>query len=137
AVADLLLDLPSLTTLVTSRERLHLSTERVYPIDPLSLPKMGAETALDALAASEAIRLFVARAEAVRPGFALTDQNADAVVEICKRLDGLPLAIELAAARCAALTPEALRDRMQHGFLATLTSDSRDRPERHQTIRAT
>lgn len=137
SLANLLVDLPTLTILVTSRSRLQLSVERIYPIDPLGLPDTRQPLPVDHLSRFEAVRLFVARAEAVRPGFTLSAENAEAITEICQRLDGLPLAIELAAARCAALPPATLRDRLQHSFLATLTSDSRDRPERHQTIQST
>ena len=101
-VTDLLAACPGLTALITSRALLGVSGEQTYLAPPLALPASpsgGAAVSLDALAASEAVRLFVERAQAVRPGFILTQGNAAAVAAICQRLDGLPLAIELAAAR--------------------------------------
>ena len=92
AVADLLLASPGLTVLVTSRVRLRVSGEREYPVPPLALPESGAPLTVTRLAESAAVRLFAERAEAVAPGFALSDENAGAVAEICRRLDGLPLA---------------------------------------------
>ena len=88
------------------------SDEQIFEVPPLSLPDMADLSTLDALGRSEAVALFVERAGAVRPGFALTLDNARAVAEICRRLDGLPLAVELAAARIRLLTPEAILDRL-------------------------
>ena len=123
--------------LVTSREPLRVRIEHVYPVPPLGLPP---ETRHRVSAAEvegiESIQLFVDRARAVRPDFAVTDDNAAAVVEICRRLDGLPLAIELAAARLRLFSPEALRDRLG-SRLELLRSAARDVPERQQTLRAT
>ena len=136
-ISELLMDLPDMTILVTSRVRLHLTAERVYPISPLRLPATGNTLPIAQLASSSAIRLFVERAQAVRPDFDLTNDNAAAIADICRRLDGLPLAIELAAARSNALSPEVLRDRMKRSFLSTLTSGSQDHPERQQTMHAT
>jgi predicted ATPase/DNA-binding SARP family transcriptional activator len=110
-----------LVVLATSRERLHVGGERVYPVPPLS--------------SDEAIALFAERAEAVKPDFQLTEANERVVAEICRRLDGLPLAIELAAARVALFPPVALLDRLDER-LKLLTGGARDRPERHQTLRA-
>jgi predicted ATPase/DNA-binding CsgD family transcriptional regulator len=131
-VGDLLAACPRLTILVTSREPLRLAAERVVAVPPLPLP----DPALPAedLAASEAVRLFVERAQAVRADFALTDANAPAVAEIVRRLDGLPLAIELATARVAHLPPTALLARLERR-LPVLTGGARDAPARQRTMR--
>jgi predicted ATPase/class 3 adenylate cyclase len=137
ALAQLLSDCPELIVLATSREALHLRAEHVFPVPPLALPPAapGHATALQ-VAAYAAVELFVDRAQAVRPDFRLTDDNAAAVVEICRRLDALPLAIELAAARLRLFSPEVLRDRLGDR-LGLLRSGPRDLPERHQALRAT
>ena len=136
AIADLLEACPALEMLVTSREALHVRGEHLFPVPPLSLPApRSAASAADA-GRFEAIQLFVERARSVRPDFNLTDDNAAAVTEICRRLDGLPLAIELATARLNLFTPEALRDRLQRR-LHGLASGARDLPARQQTLRAT
>ena len=136
-LVDLLEDSPGLKVLVTSREALRVRGEQVVPVPPLSLPDAtrGASKAVE-LSQFEAIQLFVERARSVRGDFALTDDNAAAVVEICRRLDGLPLAIELATARMNLFTPEALRDRLG-SRLKMLGGGARDLPERQQTLRAT
>jgi predicted ATPase len=111
-VADLVADCPGLTVLVTSRGRLRLSIEREVPVSPLTVPDvLGGKPASPDIEGAEAVRLFVARAQAVKPDFVLTSQNVDAVAAICHRLDGLPLAIELAAARVKVLPPAALLPR--------------------------
>ena len=134
---ELLDECPQVKLLVTSREPLRVRIEHVFPVPPLGLPP---ETRRRPSAADvegiESIELFVDRARAVRPDFAVTDDNASAVVEICRRLDGLPLAIELAAARLRLFSPEALRDRLG-SRLELLRSAARDVPERQQTLRAT
>lgn len=136
-VAQLLRDLPALTVLATSREALHVRAEQVFAVPPLTLPPSDLRhVSAAALGRSEAVQLFVDRARATRPDFELTDDNAAAVAEICRRLDGLPLAIELAAARLRLFSPEALRDRLGRS-LELLRSGSRDLPERQQTLRAT
>ena len=137
AVAVLLRDCPRLTVLATSREALHVRAEHVYPVEPMTLPPAGPRhaTALE-VGGYEAVQLFIDRARVVRPDFALTDDNARAVAEICRRLDGLPLAIELAAARLRLFSPEVLRDRLGDR-LGLLRSGPRDLPERQQTLRAT
>jgi predicted ATPase/DNA-binding CsgD family transcriptional regulator len=135
-VIDLLLECPNLTVLVTSRMRLRVSGEREIPVPPLALPDKESEVAADRLAKSAAIRLFVTRAEAVKPGFRLTDDNATAVAAICRRLDGLPLAIELAATRVKMLPPSALLDRLEQR-LPLLTRGGRDVAVRQQTMRDT
>ncbi|MGH2557651.1 MAG: ATP-binding protein [Thermomicrobiales bacterium] len=138
-LADLLLACPGLTALVTSRMALRIGGEQEFPVQPLPLPARpdGAGTLppLVDLARNEAIALFVQRTRNVKPDFALTPENAPAVTEICRRLDGLPLAIELAAARGKALSPEALLARLTNR-LALLTGGPRDASPRHQTMRA-
>ena len=134
-VAELLASCPRLKVLVTSRVRLRLSGEREYPVPPLQLPEPAARPDGDAVPAG-AVQLFAERAHAVQPGFAVTTENAAAVAEICRRLDGLPLAIELAAARIKALSPAALLDRLDRR-LPLLTDGPRDLPLRQQTMRDT
>jgi predicted ATPase len=133
-IQELLVRCPGLTILATSRTVLGLQAEREYPVAALSLPAAAAPTA--AVAASPAVALFVDRATAVRPGFALSDANAAAVAEICRRLEGLPLAIELAAARTRLLDPGTLLDRLSRSLDALGTSTA-ELPERQQTLRAT
>jgi predicted ATPase/class 3 adenylate cyclase len=126
-----------LKLLVTSREALRVRPEQLYPVPPLSLPRetLGLQSAAD-LAGCEAVQLFVERAQAVRADFRLTEENTDAVADICRRLDGLPLAIELATARLGLFSPEALRDRLG-SRLRLLRGGARDLPARQQTLRAT
>ncbi|HMA36421.1 MAG TPA: tetratricopeptide repeat protein [Chloroflexia bacterium] len=132
-VAALLAACPPLMVLVTSREALHLPGEVVLPVPPLALPP--ATTDLPALAASPAVVVFCARAVASQPEFALTAENAAAVGAICRRLEGLPLALELAAARVRLLPPAALLARLDQR-LPLLASADPTRPARHQTLRA-
>ncbi|HUG88342.1 MAG TPA: adenylate/guanylate cyclase domain-containing protein [Actinomycetota bacterium] len=120
--------------LATSREPLHLVGEREYPVPPLRLPDLADLPPLEALSQYEAVELFLQRATAVEPGFAVTNENAPAVAEICSRLDGLPLAIELAAARIKLLPPDELLKRLDR-TLALLSGGARDLPERQQTLR--
>lgn len=135
-VAELLAACPKLSMLVTSREALHLRGEQLFPVPPLMLPPDDErQFTASALESSEAVQLFLDRARAVRPDFQLTDENAATIVEICRRLDGLPLAIELAAARLRLLSPEALQDQLRNR-LNLLRSGPRDLPERQQTLRA-
>ena len=133
-VAQLLAADPNLTVLTTSRAPLHVYGEREYPVPPLALPDLAHLPQLEALRQLEAVALFVERATAVRPDFAVTNDNAPAVAEICVRLDGLPLAIELAAARIRILTPQAMLARLENR-LGLLSAGSRDLPERQQTLR--
>jgi predicted ATPase/class 3 adenylate cyclase len=136
-LVGLLADCPGLKLLVTSRQALRVRGENVVSVPPLSLPAAAARaTSAVELSQFEAIQLFVERARAVRSDFRLTDDNAAAVAEICRRLDGLPLAIELATARLNLFSPEALRDRLASSLKA-LGSGARDLPERQQTLRAT
>jgi predicted ATPase/DNA-binding CsgD family transcriptional regulator len=126
---------PGLTILATSRESLNIAGEMVWPVPPLSTPSSNETRHLDGLLQYEAIRLFVERAQAAVPSFALGNTNAAAVTEICTRLDGLPLAIELAAARVRLLGPEQIAARLEDRF-RLLTGGSRTALPRHQTIRA-
>jgi predicted ATPase len=134
-VAELLGACPGIKVMATSRGRLRLSGEREYPVPPLSLPVLEAAASAKEKATSEAVRLFVDRAQAVRPDLALTAETAPAVAEICRRLDGLPLAIELAAARVKVLSPSALQARLERR-LPLLTGGGQDLPARQQTMRA-
>jgi predicted ATPase len=111
-VVELLAACPRLKALVTSRAALHVSGEHTYPVPPLSLPDQASAEPPD-VASSEAVALFAERARAVDPSFAVTDANAPLLIEICRRLDGLPLAIELAAARAGLLSPQALLSRLE------------------------
>jgi predicted ATPase len=133
-VARLLAGTSGLKIIVTSRAPLHLSGEQELPVPPLALPESGTDLDLEALLATEAVALFVLRAQTVRPDFALTSANARAIVEICVRLDGLPLAIELAASRVRLLPPEALLARLGHR-LDLLQSTAADRTDRQRTLR--
>jgi predicted ATPase len=135
-VSDLLGGTPRLKVLVTSRAPLRVAAEHVVPVPPLLLPDPASLPGLEALSQYEAVVLFVERAQAVAPAFAVTDENAPAVAELCVRLDGLPLAIELAAARVKLLPPQALLARLGQR-LELLRGGARDRPERQQTLRAT
>ncbi len=133
-VARLLGGSPGIKMLVTSRVRLALQGEHEYSVPPLEVPSRRAEAAVPELMGCSAIRLFVERARAAKSDFTLTDDNAAAVVEICRRLDGLPLAIELAAARVKLLPPRAMLSRLENR-LNLLTGGGRDRPARQQTLR--
>jgi non-specific serine/threonine protein kinase len=133
-VTDLLASCPALSVLVTSRSVLRLSGEHDFAVPPLPLPDAESNSLPDQLLASDAVRLFVARAQAATTDFALTQANAPAVAEICRRLEGLPLAIELAAARIRHLPVEALLTRMARR-LPVLTGGARDQPSRLRTMR--
>ena len=137
ALSRLLRDCPELKLLVTSREALHVQGEHIFPVDPMSVPDAAQPvTSAEQVEPFEAVRLFVERARAVQPEFRVTDDNASVVAEICRRLEGLPLAIELATARLRVFSLEALRDRLGSSLRA-LGSGARDLPERQQTLRAT
>jgi predicted ATPase/class 3 adenylate cyclase len=133
-VADILRATSGVKVLATSRAPLHVSGEQEMPVPPLDVPDPDRLPALNALSEYESIALFVQRAAAVKPGFVVTDDNAAAVAAICAQLDGLPLAIELAAARIKLLSPEAILSRLE-GRLALLSGGARDLPERQQTLR--
>lgn len=132
-VSDLLVRCPQLKVLVTSRVPLRISGEQELAVPPLRLPESGTTT-VDALLGAPAVKLFEQRARSVRAEFVVTEANAAAVAEICRRLDGLPLAIELAAARAKVLSPGALLARLAQS-LDVLTGGPRDQPERLQTMR--
>jgi predicted ATPase/class 3 adenylate cyclase len=135
-IEELLTAAPKLRTMVTSRVVLSLRGEQEYAVPPLQAPDPERlPTGLSALGEVEAVRLFTERAVAANPRFALTEQNAPAVAELTARLDGLPLAIELAATRTKVLTPEQILSRLR-GRLSLLTSGSRSLPERQRTLRA-
>lgn len=148
-IADLLRDVAGLSALVTSRAALHVSGEQEYPVPGLPVPpdlsnlsalelaNLPAEARAldpDALSAYESVRLFIARASAVRPDFRVTNENAPAIAAIAARLHGMPLPIELAAARIKLFSPDALRARLEDQ-LALLSAGARDLPERQQTLR--
>jgi len=133
-IAELLAACPRLKLLVTSRILLHLQAEREFPVPPLSLPNPRQLPDLVTLSQYEAVALFIQRAQAVKAEFTVTNANAPAVAEICARLDGLPLALELAAARVKFFAPPALLTRLEQG-LSVLTGGARDLPARQQTLR--
>jgi predicted ATPase/DNA-binding SARP family transcriptional activator len=133
-VAELLAAAPRLRVLATSRTPLRLSGEHEYPVPPLPVPP--ATNDFDALTANDAVRLLAARARAVSPEFAVTSENVESVAAICRRLDGLPLALELAAARLRALAPAEVEQRLGRA-LALLVEGARDLPARQRTLRAT
>ena len=135
-LAQLLAACPRLKVLVTSRVVLCLQGEHNYEVPTLRLPLAGHRPSLEQLARYEGIRLFVERARAANSEFRVTTENAPAVIELCRRLDGLPLAIELAAARVKLLYPEAMLTRLGNR-LALLTGGARDLPDRQRTLRAT
>ena len=136
AVAALLADCPQLAVLATSRAPLRVGGEREYPVAPLATPPPGRAPTMIEVAAAPAARLFVERAGAHAPGFALTETNAAAVAAICRRLDGLPLALELAAAWVKLLPPAPLLARLDRA-LPLLTDGARDLPARQRTLRET
>jgi predicted ATPase/class 3 adenylate cyclase len=135
-IATLLDVCPALTVIATSREPLSLQAEQRYPVSPLALPTRAAPEDAGALAGVDAVVLFCARVRAHDPDFDLDDANATPVAEICRRVDGLPLAIELAAARCGLLSPGEIAERLRDA-LGALGSGARDAPARQQTLRAT
>jgi predicted ATPase/class 3 adenylate cyclase len=135
-VGELLSVCPKLKVLATGRSVLRVYGEQEYPVPPLELPRPGRLPPIDRLSQYEAVRLFIERAKAARPDFSVTDENAPAVAEICARLDGLPLAIELAAARIKLLPPRAMLERLS-SRLKLLGGGSRDLPERQRTLRGT
>lgn len=135
-VAELLAAAPTLRVLATSRIPLHIQSEFEYGVASLELPGLDGQADVAAVADSEAIELFVQRATVADPTFALTDDNARTIATICHRLDGIPLAIVLAAARLRIMTPETMLEGLDDR-LGLLTGGARDLPARHQTLRAT
>jgi len=135
-VTELLGASSDLRVLVTSRSPLHVSGEQEFPVPPLLLPEPASPVSAASLAGCESAQLFAARAAASVPGFTITDENAEAIARIVQRLDGLPLAIELAAARVKLLPPEAILMRLADS-LGLLVGGSRDVPDRQRTLRAT
>ena len=135
-LAELLAACPQLKVLVTSRATLHVHGEYEFAVPPLTVPDLRALPANETLSQLAAVELFVQSTEAVKAGFALTEGNAAVIAEICVRLEGLPLAIELAAARCKLLPLQALLARLEHS-LAVLSGGKRDAPERQQALRNT
>jgi predicted ATPase/class 3 adenylate cyclase len=133
-IGDLLRAAPNVRVLASSREPLAINGEAVYPLDPLALPAEPGKPTADQLQGLDAVDLFVDRARAVRPDFRVTDANAPAVAAICRRLDGLPLALELAAARSNVLTPDQILARLDRR-LTLLASSRRDLPDRQRTLR--
>jgi len=134
SVNALLAACPHLRVLTSSRSILHVSGEQEYSVPSLGLPDPAHLPPLTQLSQYEAVALFIERARAVKSDFEITNENAPAVAEICVRLDGLPLAIELAAARLRIFTPQAMLDRLDHRF-GLLAGGARDLPERQQTLR--
>jgi non-specific serine/threonine protein kinase len=135
-VGDLLAAAPRLRVVVTSRELLRLSSEHNYAVPPLVLPDLDRTETVDAISQYEAVALFIQRAQAVKPDFEIVDDNAPVVAEICVRLDGLPLAIELAAARVAIFSAAQLLERLE-SRLKTVSSKLRDLTDRQRTLRGT
>ncbi|MDQ6643422.1 MAG: NB-ARC domain-containing protein, partial [Chloroflexota bacterium] len=133
-VAELLAGCSKLKVMVTSRGGLHVRAEHEFPVPPLSLPSLKRLPNLSALSQYEAVALFIERAVATRPDFRVTNANAPAVAAVCTRLDGLPLAIELAAARVKHFSPQTLLSRLEQG-LSILSGGARDLPGRQQTLR--
>lgn len=135
-IGNLMAAAPKVDVLVTSREVLRVSGENTYPVPPMRLPEPGQKIAANELANYEAVELFVRRAQAAAHGFQLTDQNAPEVVAICRQLDGLPLAIELAAARVRMFPPGKMLERLSDR-LKLLRGGPRDLPDRQRTLRST
>jgi predicted ATPase/class 3 adenylate cyclase len=135
SLAHLLVTCPRLQIVATSRAPLRISGEREFAVPPLSLPEIEDASDMTDVMESEAVQLFVDRVRSVQPGFNLTNDNSATITAICRAVDGLPLAIELAAARVRLLPPEAILTRLGNR-LSLLTGGSRDRPERHQTLEA-
>ena len=135
-VVSLLTDLPGATFLVTSRVRLRVRAEKVFDVEPLGLPPEPSQASIRAILDAPAVQLFRDRARSADPRFDVTDENAEDVARICRALEGVPLAIELAAARIRALTPSAMLARLDR-VLPLLVTAARDVPERQRTIQAT
>ena len=132
-VGDLLSSAPNLRIMVTSREALRIYGEREYLVQPLNLPELDGEKSIVDFSQVEAVALFLQRAQTAKSGFEMKDEDVPTIAEICRRLDGLPLAIELAAARIRLFSPLALLAHMGGCFTA-LESDLRGQPARHRTL---
>jgi predicted ATPase/class 3 adenylate cyclase len=135
-VAQIVQSCPNLRIVATSRTPLRIAAEREYPLPTLDVPDVGQKDVAGSLMDYSATALFIERARTAKSNFEVTPENARAIADICRRLDGLPLALELAAARLRILSPQALNDRLGDA-LNVLTSGPRGVPERHQTLRAT
>lgn len=133
---DLAKSAPRLKILVTSRARLNLSGSSEFVVPPLAVPETAAQSSLAELAGNESVRLFTERVRLVNPNFSLSEENAESVAEICRRLDGLPLAIELAAARARVISPKLILEKLENR-LNLLTGGAQDLPARQQTVRRT
>src|SRR5262249_52166680 len=131
--ASLLKASPDLKLIVSSRAPLRSYGEQEFPVEPLHLPDLSARTSVEALTQFEAVKLFIERALAAKPDFPVTNENAPAIAGICARVDGLPLAIELAAARVKLYSPQALYTRLEKS-LSALGGGARDLPDRQQTL---
>jgi non-specific serine/threonine protein kinase len=136
SVSDLVVECPQLKVIVTSRSALRLGVEHQLTVDPLALPRQGAQLSVSSLSQYGAVELFVQRARAVNPDFELTAANGSAVVDVCRRVDGLPLAIELVAAHARLLPPGAILARLAHP-LRLLKGGPSEAPSRQQTMRDT
>lgn len=132
-VADLLVSVPGLKTLVTSRIPLHVRGEQEYPVSPLSVP-LGLDHSLEEIDQFEAVALFKQQAQMIQPKFDLTEENSEVVIEICRRLDGLPLAIEIAASRIKMLSVESILEKLDRS-LNLLVGGAKDLPDRQRTLR--
>ena len=135
AISDLMAACPRVSILTTSREPLRIAGEQEFTVAPLALPAEPARSTPNLLAECDATALFLQRVRAIKPDFVVTNENARVIAEICVRLEGLPLAIELAAARVKILSPHALRDRLVNR-LVVLSRDTRDTPDRLRTMRS-
>jgi non-specific serine/threonine protein kinase len=136
AAERLLRSCPGLRIIATSREPLGIGGEIVWRVPSLSVPESRETTTVEALPQADAVRLFIERACALAPGFTVTEHNARAIAQVCQRLEGIPLALELAAARVPVLSVERLAERVDDA-LRLLTTGSRVAPPRQQTLRAT
>ncbi|HET9223226.1 MAG TPA: tetratricopeptide repeat protein, partial [Roseiflexaceae bacterium] len=134
-IAELLTAAPGLKVLITSRAVLHVYGEQEFQVPPLALPDRRKQAPIEALMQNESVALFVARAREVRPSFQLTGENAQAVVKICHRLEGLPLALELAAARCKLFAPKELFAQLSSSRLKLLSGGAQNLPPRQQALR--
>ena len=136
-IGELLVAAPGLKVLVTSREVLHLYGEYEFEVRPLEVPDLNVTHTVEKIAQYSAVQLFIERAKFVSPQFALTAENAASIAQICARLDGLPLALELAASRIKVLTPDQMLERLSEARLPLLINGAKNLPSRHHTLRST